>query len=91
MRRTRTPAENFMLANAYLDIVEGLMTREEATAYLCANYEGHPSPRSVSNYLGAARKSYESLIAARGRARKKSASSGLDFEMRLAVDQRAGD
>jgi len=34
MRHTHNPAENSMLANTYLDIVEGLMTREEATAYL---------------------------------------------------------
>jgi len=91
MRSHRTPAENFMLANVYLDIVEGLMTREEARAYLHANDQRHPSPRSISGSLGAAKKSYDTLMRKRGRTRKPFPGSSLDFEMRLAIEQRAGD
>ena len=91
MRHTHIPAENSMLANTYLDILEGLMTREEATAYLSARYEHHPSDRSISSYLGAAKKSYENLVAAHGRSKRRSPGSALDFEMRLAIEQRGGD
>jgi hypothetical protein len=112
MRHTHTSAENFMLANAFLDVVEGLMTLEEAKAYLSAHYEHHPSPSSVSSYLEAARSCYESLQprgprgpktskpkpARNGAAKARSGADGrsryssdLSFQMRLAVDQRAGD
>lgn len=63
MRHTHTPAENFMLANTWLDVVEGLMTLDEANAHLAAQYEHHPSQSSVSSYLAAARSCYESLEA----------------------------
>jgi hypothetical protein len=100
MRHIHTPAENFMLANIYLDVIEGLMTLEEANAYLCAQYEHHPSPGSVSSYLDAARSCYESMkpgVGPNGRGRRGPAaarrrySRDLDFEMHLAVEQRAGD
>lgn len=81
-----------MLANVYLDVAEGLMTRKEATEYLCTSYEHHPSPRSVVAYLAAARKTYQSLTSPRGRKKKKSPpGSDLQFQMRLAIEQRAGD
>jgi hypothetical protein len=99
MRHAHTPAENFMLADAFLDVVEGLMTLEEANAYLCAHYPHHPSPSSVSTYLGTARRCYETIqVDGRNGRRRRgpvTAKSGysrdLEFEMRLAVDQRAGD
>jgi hypothetical protein len=100
MRHVHTPAENFMLANVYLDVIDGLMTLEEANAYLCAQYEHHPSRRSVTAYLDAAKDCYATMNGGASRngrrrrappAAKRRFSRDLDFEMHLAVDQRAGD
>lgn len=60
---THTPAEDRMLASAYLCVVEGAWLRQDAIAYLCARYPHRPSPETVSTYYSAAKHCFEDIAA----------------------------
>lgn len=86
-----TSAENFMLADTYLDVVEGKMTLEEAKDHLCAQYEHRPSPSTVSTYLGAAKNCFENIKAGADHNDVKwRYSRELHNQMRIAMARRAG-
>ena len=90
-RHTHTPPENLMLADAYLDVVERKMTLQEASDYLCGQYPHHPSPSTVSTYLGAAKNCYENIKAgADDNDVKWRYSRELHKQMRLAIAKRTG-
>ncbi len=80
-----------MLADAYLDVVEGKMTLEEANDYLCGKYQHKPSSSTVSTYLGAAKNCYENIKAgADDNDVKWRYSRELYNQMRFAIAKRAG-
>jgi hypothetical protein len=86
-----TPAENAMLADTYLDVVDGKMTWEEANDYLRTQYPHAPSPSTVDTYLKAAKNCHENIVAdADANDVKYRYSKELYKQMKAAMVRRAG-
>lgn len=88
-RHRHTPGDNAMLANTYIDVVEGKRSEAAATRYLCATYPHRPEASTVGTYLSAAMHAYEELKAGTdNNDRRWKYSRELFKQMRQAMKER---